>query len=147
MSPSLQTAPAPDRIRQRLPERYSWIDQKARGRLQGCPSHALTLYLMLTLVGNRHGLSYHGEMSLTALTKLDKWQVRTARRALVEAGLIAYARPMYQVLDLSGVGQGSARVRPASSHPAPSQELSDEDRRKIVEGLRQLRKELASRQR
>jgi hypothetical protein len=97
---------------------------------------------MLILVGNRHGLSYYGEASLAALTKLAPWAVKAARKALVEAGLIAYAKPIYQVLDLSAVPQGSSPPRSAPSKRR--EELTDEERKHVLEELRRLRKELAS---
>ena len=75
MTPSAQSAPKPDQIRQRLPTRYSWIDHAAKLPLQNVPSTGQALYLILLLIGNRHGLSYHGEASLRALTKLDHWQL------------------------------------------------------------------------
>jgi hypothetical protein len=150
--PSSQSAPEPSQLRLRLPSRYSWIDHSAKQRLKQCQSNALSLYLMLTLISNRHGLSYYGDQQLQALTKLDAWQLRAARQQLGEAGLIAYANPMYQVLDLSAPHpkreqqetrktQNTAPTKPPP-HQAPP--LSEEERQQIVKELRELRHRIAT---
>jgi hypothetical protein len=146
MTPNSQSAPKPSRLRKQLPTRYSWIDHAAKGRLESCPSVSHALYLILLLISNRHGLSYHGEKSLQTLTKLDQWQLRTARQGLIDAGLIAYTRPMYQVLDLTAIPTPPSQ--PKTQHHQQSRcediALSDEERAAIIEKLRQFRRQLSN---
>ncbi len=48
------------------------------------------------------------------MLKIDPFQLRQARRELVEAQLIAYHKPNYQVLDLQA--QATVSPEPSSSH-------------------------------
>lgn len=96
--------PDPHRIRQRMPKRFSWIDQRALDRLQSATSpHAYGLYLALVLLGNRHGLSYYSDKSLSHRLRVNIQNLRDARSQLLGGGLIAYRFPFYQVLDLEPV--------------------------------------------
>jgi hypothetical protein len=60
----------------------------------------LALYLFLVTVGDAEGLSYYGDSSIAGWLSVDPSVVPPARRELLSAGLIAYARPLYQVLAL-----------------------------------------------
>ena len=91
----------PERLR-RVPSQFSWIDHRLvrdhhleRCRLEGC-----ALYLFLLTVADAEGLSYYGEGTLAARLPLDNAGVRRARDDLIEADLIAYQAPLYQVLSL-----------------------------------------------
>lgn len=91
----------PDRLRQ-VPAQFSWIDQRLvrDGYLRRCSAHALALYLMLLTVADSQGLSYYGDASIGRLLSMSQEQLERARAELIGAGLIAYARPLYQVLSL-----------------------------------------------
>ncbi len=91
--------------RQRLrtvPSQFSWIDHRlVRDRhLCRCSHQALALYLFLVTVCDGQGLSYYSDASITRLLKLDPPGLAHARQELINAGLIAHQRPLYQVLAL-----------------------------------------------
>ena len=76
--------------------------------LARCDHRAWALYLFLATVGDVQGLSYYSEVAIGRQLKLDLLQVAGARQQLEQAGLIAYQKPLYQVLAL-----------PESSAPSP----------------------------
>ncbi|MEI6737552.1 MAG: hypothetical protein WCL29_03635 [Pseudomonadota bacterium] len=61
---------------------------------------AAALYLFLVTVADAKGLSWYGDASMARLLSIDGERLRRARGDLVRAGLLAYARPLYQVLAL-----------------------------------------------
>ena len=90
----------PDRLR-RVPRQFSWIDQRlVRERhIERCDVQALALYLVLVTVADAQGVSYYGEASLARLLSMPTASVLQAARAdLIRLDLIAYERPLYQVL-------------------------------------------------
>jgi hypothetical protein len=91
----------PDRLR-RVPPQFSWIDQRlVRDRLlERCDVQALALYLVLVTVADAQGLSYYGEASLARLLSMPAARLIQARADLMRVDLIAYERPLYQVLSL-----------------------------------------------
>jgi hypothetical protein len=91
----------PDRVRQ-IPPQFSWIDQRlVRDRyIEQCNNQALALYLLLVTVADAQGLSYYGDATLSRLLSISPQQLEQARRDLIAVGLIAYQRPLYQVLAL-----------------------------------------------
>ncbi len=90
-----------DRLR-RIPAQFSWIDQRLvrDSLITGCSTTALALYLMLVTVADCDGLSYYAEGTVCRLLSLEPDQLRLARAELIRRGLIAYERPLYQVLSL-----------------------------------------------
>lgn len=91
----------PDRLR-RVPEQFSWIDHRlVRDRHIGrCSANALALYLFLVTVADGQGLSYYSDTSLSERLPLDGPALIRARQELIAARLIAYEKPLYQVLAL-----------------------------------------------
>jgi hypothetical protein len=91
----------PDRCRQ-VPAQFSWIDQRVvrAGHIEHCDVHALALYLVLVTVADAQGLSYYGEASLERLLSMPATRLIQARADLIRLDLIAYERPLYQVLSL-----------------------------------------------
>jgi hypothetical protein len=91
----------PDRLRQ-VPPQFSWIDQRLfrEGYTVRCNAQALALYLMLVTVADSQGLSYYGDTSIGRLLSMPPGQLEQARTDLIRLGLIAYERPLYQVLSL-----------------------------------------------
>ena len=63
---------------------------------------AWALYLVLVSVSDEHGLSYYGDGTLSRLLSLTLDEVLGARRQLETLGVIAYEKPLYQVLSLEG---------------------------------------------
>jgi hypothetical protein len=86
----------------RIPAQFSWIDQRLvrDGLITRCSTAALALYLMLVTVADSDGLSYYAEATLCRLLSLQPDQLRQARAELIRVELIAYERPLYQVLSL-----------------------------------------------
>jgi len=68
------------------------------------------LYLFLVTVADAQGLSYYGDPAISQLLSLDAATLIRARQELLAAKLIAYQRPLYQVLSLDA---------PRSEHSEP----------------------------
>lgn len=91
----------PNRVRQ-IPSSFSWVDHRLvrHHHLRACDHRAWALYLFLVTVGDAQGLSYYSEASIGRQLKLDLLQLGCARQQLEAAGLLAYQKPIYQVLAL-----------------------------------------------
>ena len=109
--PMVKRVLCPARLR-KVPEQFSWIDQRlVRDRHICRLSHpALALYLFLVTVADAQGLSYYGDPAISQLLSLDAATLIQARQKLLAARLIAYQRPLYQVLSLDA---------PRSEHSEP----------------------------
>lgn len=86
----------------RVPEQFSWIDHRlVRDRhIAGRSADALALYLFLVTVADGQGLSYYSDAAIGRLLPLDAARLAGARQELIRARLIAYQKPLYQVLSL-----------------------------------------------
>ena len=91
----------PQRLR-RVPRQFSWIDQRLvrKGHIGRCSPEALALYLLLVTVADAEGLSYYSDPTAGRLLNLPAESLARARKELCANGLIAYRRPLYQVLSL-----------------------------------------------
>lgn len=91
----------PTRIR-KVPGQFSWIDHRlVRERyIEECSHQALALYLFLVTVSDEKGLSFYSDVSIMQRLAMDEATLRQARANLIQVGLIAYERPLCQVLDL-----------------------------------------------
>jgi len=91
----------PDRLRQ-VPSQFSWVDHRLvrQHRLGHCELSAWALYLFLVTVADAQGLSYYSDASVSRALRLDLPGLSGARRQLIDAELIAYQKPLYQVLGL-----------------------------------------------
>ena len=120
----------PDRLRQ-VPAQFSWVDQRLvrDNFLRHADPAAWALYLVLVTVADAQGLSYYSEATLSRLLKLDLVQLAQARRQLVSADLLAYHKPLYQVLALP-----SAPTTPASQRSGQSLSAGDILRRALAGG-------------
>lgn len=105
----------PERIR-RIPGQFSWIDQRlVRERhLQHCDHGALALYLVLVTVADAEGLSYYSDPTLERMLNMEHGQLLNARAQLVRAGLVAYQKPLYQVLSLELPLEGGGVSEPVA---------------------------------
>ncbi len=63
------------------------------------------------------GLSYYSDASLGRALKLDQAGLVAARRQLIGADLIAYAKPLYQVLDLADAPKVAASPANGPARP------------------------------
>jgi len=68
--------------------------------LRGCDHSAWALYLFLVTVADVQGLSYYSDAAISRHLKMDLLQLAAARQQLVRADLLAYRKPLYQVLAL-----------------------------------------------
>jgi hypothetical protein len=96
----------PDRIRS-IPEQFSWVDHRlVRDHHIELISHqAAALYLFLITVADCQGLSYYAETSLCERLTMDAATLVSARACLLKYRLVAYKRPLYQVLALDAALQ------------------------------------------
>jgi hypothetical protein len=86
----------------KIPEQFNWIDHRlVRDKhICGRSAQALALYLFLLTVADAQGLSYYSDAAISRLLPLDAAALPLARQELIAAHLIAYQRPLYQVLAL-----------------------------------------------
>ncbi len=95
--------PVLPRRRRRIPQQFSWVDHRLvrDGHLTGRSAEALALYLFLVTVADADGLSWYSD---TALCRVISWELPMLQQARIElrtADLVAYRKPLCQVLDLS----------------------------------------------
>ncbi len=86
----------------RVPEQFSWVDHRlVRERyIDGLSNSAAALYLFLVTVSDARGMSYYGDASLQKRLGMNEDELSKARQKLVEQRLIAFRKPLYQVLAL-----------------------------------------------
>lgn len=122
----------PERLRQ-VPQGFSWVDHRLvrDGHLDRCSCTSLALYLFLVTVSDVEGLSFYSDQSLCRRLRLAPEQLAAARAELQQADLIAYQKPLYQVLSL-----GRCPADSGSPHePRAGQSRSTaEILRRILEG-------------
>jgi hypothetical protein len=96
----------PHRVR-KPPRQFSWLDQRlVRDRyLERCSHQAAALYLFLVSVADGQGLSYYSDPSVMKRLSMDARVLSEARENLIGVQLIAYEKPLYQVLPLDSEGQ------------------------------------------
>ncbi|OQW95698.1 MAG: hypothetical protein BWK77_07040 [Verrucomicrobia bacterium A1] len=99
--------------RRHIPPQFSWVDHRLvrDGHVQGRSAPALALYLFLVTVADSEGVSWYSDAALCAQLSWSGPQLQSARAELQQAALIAYRKPLYQVLDLAPV------IAPAAPMP------------------------------
>lgn len=102
----------------RVPRHFSWIDHRlVRHRhIENCSHPAAALYLFLVTVGDAKGLSYYGDKSMIKYLSMDQKTLEHARANLIRIGLIAWQKPLYQVLSLD---------RPTREKPVPRSSMDN----------------------
>lgn len=102
----------PERVR-KVPAQFSWVDHRlVRERhIERCDVHAAALYLFLVTVADAQGLSYYSDTSVARRLSMDPSRLIRARTDLIRLGLLAYERPLYQVLALDAPAPEDVRVR------------------------------------
>ena len=90
-----------------------------RGSFSGCDVYIercdcvdLALYLFLVTVSDVEGLSYYSDQAICRRLRIDSTALTAARVHLQKADLIAYRKPLYQVLSLE---QSSELASPLES--------------------------------
>src|SRR5208283_3706696 len=91
----------PERLR-KVPPQFSWIDHRLvqENYFLRCDHSSWALYLFLASVADAEGLSYYSDASLMRRLKMVSPVLSASRQKLVQAGLIAYENPLYQILSL-----------------------------------------------
>jgi hypothetical protein len=102
--------------------------------LQGKELASWALYLFLVTVADAQGLSYYSDAAIGRQLGLDPLQLAAARRQLVDAQLLAYQKPLYQVLALpERTAQAAA---PIASRNGQAQSVAAILRRALAGGPR-----------
>lgn len=86
----------------KVPQSFSWIDHRlVRDRHIELCSHAqAALYLFLACVSDDKGLSFYGDQSIMVRLSMDQQVLNEAKSGLIKNSLIAWQKPVYQVLSL-----------------------------------------------
>ena len=107
---TLKRVLCPERVRQ-IPIHFSWLDHRlVRERhIERCDPPAAALYLFLVTVADAQGLSYYSDAALGRRLSIGLTRLSQARGDLIRLGLIAYQRPLYQVLALDSACCAEAR--------------------------------------
>ena len=104
-----------------LPKQFSWVDQRLvqEHYIDGLSHRACALYLFLLTVADAQGLSYYAEPTLWRRLSMSQATLCQARQELIARPLVAYRRPLYQVLAL-----GSHDTL-GTAHPAGDEDAID----------------------
>jgi hypothetical protein len=91
----------PERLRQ-VPQGFNWVDHRlvSQNFISRCDHSALALYLFLVTVSDVQGLSYYSDATIGRRLRMGPLELAAARQQLVRSDLIAYQKPLYQVLAL-----------------------------------------------
>jgi hypothetical protein len=122
----------PQRLRH-IPASFSWVDHRLvrHDYLPRADHAAWALYLFLVIVADAQGLSYYSDRSIGRHLKMDSIQLSAARQQLVQADLLAYQKPLYQVMALPE----DSKTPAASTLPRTGQTQSvAEVLRRVLEG-------------
>jgi hypothetical protein len=142
-------------MRKAPPRGFGWIDHRLlrEGYIGRCSPQALALYVLLVCASDAQGLSYYSDPRIAQLLTLEPATLSQARRELIGLGLIAYQKPLYQLLSLESeltVGKSrtplssraSREQQPlANSQPQPAPAISGLSLKAMVESLLQKRGE------
>jgi hypothetical protein len=77
--------------------------------MESCSHQAAALYLFLVTVADYQGISYYSAPSIMKLLSMDELTLGQARQNLIRLELIAYEKPLYQVLALDRAVDLTAR--------------------------------------
>ncbi len=100
----------PQRIR-KIPKQFSWLDHRlVRDHyIDRCSHSAAALYLFLVTVADAQGLSYYSDLVISQRLDMDANTLAQTRKELIRIGLIAYQKPLYQVLALDTLIEATNR--------------------------------------
>lgn len=114
----------PDRLRQ-IPASFSWVDHRLvrEQYLRGKEPATWALYLFLVTVADAQGLSFYSDAAIGRQLGLDLLQLAAARGQLLDAQLIAYQKPLYQVLALPQ--RAAPAPLPTNSRTGQAQSVRD----------------------
>ena len=100
---------SPGRVRH-MPEGFGWVDHRLvrKGYLKDRSRDSLALYLFLVIVADADGVSYYSDESLCDQLYYTTSELKSSRIELVNAELVAYRKPFYQVLELPSTANEKA---------------------------------------
>jgi hypothetical protein len=92
-----------------VPHQFSWVDQRLvqERYIDQLSPEACALYLFLVTVADAQGLSFYSDRSLCERLSMTPVGLGQARQALVACALVAYQRPLYQVLALDAASRAA----------------------------------------
>ena len=111
----------PDRLRQ-VPTGFNWVDHRLvrENYIERCDCVDLALYLFLVTVSDVEGLSYYSDQAICRRLRIDSTALTAARVHLQKADLIAYQKPLYQVLSLERSSELASPLESTRSGQAAS---------------------------
>ena len=112
-----------DRVRHPPHDGFSWVDRRfLRDFAAKLSGNAVFLYLFLSAVSDKHGLSYYADSTIAGRLRTGERTITDAREELVTHDLIVYQPPLTQVLSLPPDGLQRRRevILPPSNIPADS---------------------------
>jgi hypothetical protein len=139
-------------MRKAPPRGFGWIDHRLLrdGYIGRCSPQALALYVLLVCASDAQGLSYYSDPRIAQLLTLEPATLSLARRELIGLGLIAYQKPLYQLLSLEDEEPSAGKTctpltsrpsreqqPPANSGPQPAPTISGLSLKAVVESLLQ----------
>ena len=97
----------------KIPAQFSWVDRRLirQGRLRDCEPLAWALYLFLCAVSDEQGLSFYSDASLCRELRIDVLALSSARTQLARADVVAYEKPLWQLLSLDPPTERAGGVR------------------------------------
>ena len=91
----------PNRVRRPPDEGFSWVDRRfLQDYAARLSRDAILLYFFFTAVSDQQGLSFYSDATIAVRLRLPEKAVSDARAELVTHDLIAWQRPLTQVLSL-----------------------------------------------
>jgi hypothetical protein len=106
----------------RVPSQFSWVDQRLvrEHGMDQLRHAACALSRFLITVAEAHGLSFYADRSLCQRLSMPHEGLHQARQALIQLGLVAYQRPLYQVFALNADLRGATpRTAPMAADDEP----------------------------
>ncbi len=88
--------------RRKIEYPFGWIPQRfvTGGVMKTLPVEEILLYVFLSLVSDKNGISFYGDKRIGELTGMSVVDIITTRFRLEKKGFIVYRKPYYQVLVL-----------------------------------------------
>lgn len=107
----------PERVR-RIQGSFAFIEHRflRDGFLATLTHREIALYLFLSLVADKDGLSYYGYDKICSIVDLTVDEYVAARNSLIEKDLIAFDGTLFQVLSLPGEPQRTLKEQRRERH-------------------------------
>lgn len=90
-----------DRVR-KIEYPFGWIPHRfiTDGYAGVCTREELLMYIFLSVVSDKSGLSFYGDKKICSLLGINQQTLEETRQVLEAKSLIAYQKPLYQLLSL-----------------------------------------------